>query len=88
MRQIADEGGRKLAPQPDAPHQTSGRAFPAVMVGKRDRDAPSKRPNGSALRFAGEWRVIDSESFGMDLAALISEHKRAARDFEEKADRR
>jgi 8-oxoguanine deaminase len=33
------------------------------------------------VMIAGEWRVIDGEPVGMDLAALIAEHKRAARDF-------
>ena len=30
---------------------------------------------------AGEWRVIDGAPVGLDLAALIAEHARAARDF-------
>ena len=30
---------------------------------------------------AGQWRVVDGMPVGLDLAALIAEHKRAARDF-------
>jgi 8-oxoguanine deaminase len=30
---------------------------------------------------AGEWRVIDGEPVGLDLGALIAEHREAARDF-------
>ena len=33
------------------------------------------------VMIAGEWRVIDGQPVGLDLAALIAEHKRAARDF-------
>jgi 8-oxoguanine deaminase len=30
---------------------------------------------------AGEWRVVDGEPVGVDLRALIAEHRAAARDF-------
>ncbi len=30
---------------------------------------------------AGDWRVVDGKPVGLDLEALIAEHKRAARDF-------
>jgi 8-oxoguanine deaminase len=33
------------------------------------------------VMIAGEWRVVDGEPVGLDLRALISEHKTAARDF-------
>ena len=33
------------------------------------------------VMIAGEWRVVDGEPVGLDLDALIAEHKRAARDF-------
>jgi 8-oxoguanine deaminase len=33
------------------------------------------------VMIAGEWRVVDGEPEGIDLEALIAEHKRAARDF-------
>ena len=29
----------------------------------------------------GEWRVVEGMPVGLDLAALIAEHKAAARDF-------
>jgi hypothetical protein len=29
----------------------------------------------------GEWRVVDREPVGLDLAALIAEHHEAARNF-------
>jgi 8-oxoguanine deaminase len=33
------------------------------------------------VMIAGEWRVVDGAPVGVDLDALIAEHKRAARDF-------
>ena len=30
---------------------------------------------------AGDWRVVDGAPVGLDLRALIAEHKAAARDF-------
>ena len=33
------------------------------------------------VMIAGEWRVADGEPIGLDLAALIAEHQRAAKDF-------
>ena len=30
---------------------------------------------------AGAWRVVDGAPVGVDLAALIAEHRAAARDF-------
>ena len=33
------------------------------------------------VMIAGEWRVVDGAPVGLDLAALIAEHKAAARDF-------
>src|SRR5271167_297784 len=33
------------------------------------------------VMIAGEWRVVDGEPVGLDLRALIAEHKAAARDF-------
>ena len=30
---------------------------------------------------AGEWRVVDGEPVGVDLPALLAEHRAAARDF-------
>ena len=33
------------------------------------------------VMIAGDWRVVDGEPVGLDLRALIAEHKAAARDF-------
>ena len=33
------------------------------------------------VMIAGEWRIIHGEPVGVHLAALIAEHKQAARDF-------
>ena len=33
------------------------------------------------VMIAGEWRVVEREPVGLDLAALITEHQEAARDF-------
>ncbi len=33
------------------------------------------------VMIAGQWRVVDGRPVGLDLDALIAEHKRAARDF-------
>ena len=30
---------------------------------------------------AGEWRIVDGVPVGLDLRALIAEHKAAAKDF-------
>ena len=33
------------------------------------------------VMIAGEWRVVDGQPVGLDLARLIAEHQRAAQDF-------
>ena len=33
------------------------------------------------VMIAGRWRVVDGAPVGLDLAALIAEHREAARDF-------
>ena len=33
------------------------------------------------VMIAGEWRVVDGEPVGLDLASLIAEHRSAAKAF-------
>ena len=44
----------------------------------------SARLSGATVRHrdeAGTWQVVDGQPVGLDLAALIADHQKAARDF-------